>query len=397
MFSVSKSLFARACAATMASFAWIFAGASLFALPAVAQTYPSKPVRVIVPFAPGGRVGSRRGGRCWGGNGARTPGLLHWVLRWFATWLFAGASLFALPAVAQTYPSKPVRVIVPFAPGGGSDITARQVSQKLSEQLGQQFVVDNRGGAGGIIGMEITAKSVPDGYTIMIMSGSFSASAATHKPAFDPINTIIPVIEVGFTPFVLSVHPSVPAKNTREFIALARAKPGELIYASSGAGGLTHLATELMSSMAKIKMIHVPYKSTGPAMTDVLAGQCQLIVGSLLPTVPFFQTGKLRPLAVTTAKRWYSLPDVPTMAETLPGYEVELWFGVMAPKGTPPATIERLNTAVNRFLQEPEMKKNLDAQGMIPSGGTPEKFGQRIRKDYERWLRVVKEAGIKAE
>jgi tripartite-type tricarboxylate transporter receptor subunit TctC len=369
MFSVSKSLFARACAATMASFAWLFAGASLFALPAVAQTYPSKPVRVIVPFAPGGRVGSRRGGRCWGGDGARTPGLLHWVLRWFATWLFAGASLFVLPAVAQTYPSKPVRVIVPFAPGGGSDIT----------------------------GMEITAKSVPDGYTIMIMSGSFSASAATHKPAFDPINTIIPVIEVGFTPFVLSVHPSVPAKNTREFIALARAKPGELIYASSGAGGLTHLATELMSSMAKIKMIHVPYKSTGPAMTDVLAGQCQLIVGSLLPTVPFFQTGKLRPLAVTTAKRWYSLPDVPTMAETLPGYEVELWFGVMAPKGTPPATIERLNAEVNRFLQEPEMKKNLDAQGMIPSGGTPEKFGQRIRKDYERWLRVVKEAGIKAE
>ena len=307
------------------------------------------------------------------------------------------ALLYPLPSVAQTYPSKPVRVIVPFAPGGGSDITARQVSQKLSEQLGQQFVVDNRSGAGGIIGMELTAKSVPDGYTIMIMSGSFSASSATHKPAFDPINTIIPVIEVGFTPFVLSVHPSVPAKNTRELIALAKAKPGELIYASSGTGGLTHLATELMSSMAKIKMIHVPYKSTGPAMTDVLAGQCLLIVGSLLPTLPFFPTGKLRPLAVTTAKRWYSLPDVPTMAETLPEYEVELWFGVLAPKGTPPAMIERLNAAVNKFLQEPEMKKNLDLQGMIPSGGTPEKFGQRIRKDYERWLRVVKEAGIKAD
>jgi tripartite-type tricarboxylate transporter receptor subunit TctC len=388
MFSVSKSLLARVCAAAMASLA-ISVG--------FAPTYPAKAVRGIVPFAQGRRPGSRRGACCWGGVGARPPGLWQCILRRFVPALFAGALLYALPSVAQTYPSKPVRVIVPFAPGGGSDITARQVSQKLSEQLGQQFLVDNRGGAGGIIGMELTAKAAPDGYTIMIMSGSFSASAATHKPAFDPINTIIPVIEVGYTPFVLAVHPSVPAKTTKELIALAKAKPGQLIYASSGAGGLTHLATELMNIMAKIKMIHVPYKSTGPAMFDLLSGQCQLIVGSLLPTLPYFQNGKLRPLAVTTAKRWYSLPDVPTMAETLPGYEVELWFGVMAPKGTPPTMIERLNTGVNKFLQEPEMKKNLDAQGMIPSGGTPEKFGQRIRKDYERWLRVVKEAGIKAE
>jgi tripartite-type tricarboxylate transporter receptor subunit TctC len=186
-------------------------------------------------------------------------------------------------------------------------------------------------------------------------------------------------------------------KTTKELIALARAKPGQLIYASSGAGGLTHLATELMNIMAKIKMIHVPYKSTGPAMFDLLSGQCQLIVGSLLPTLPYIQSGKLRPLAVTTAKRWYSLPNVPTMADTLPGYEVELWFGVMTPKSTPPAMIERLNAAVNKFLQEPEMKKNLDAQGMVPSGGTPERFDKRIRGDYERWLRVVKEAGIKAE
>jgi tripartite-type tricarboxylate transporter receptor subunit TctC len=314
--------------------------------------------------------------------------------------LLAGAcavTLYSAPGIAQTYPAKPVRVIVPFAPGGGSDITARQVSQKLSEQLGQQFVVDNRGGAGGIIGMELAAKSVPDGYTIMIMSGSFSASAATHKPAFDPINSIIAVVEVGFTPFVLAVHPSVPAKTTKDLLALAKAKPGQLIYASSGTGGLTHLATELMNIMAKVKMIHVPYKSTGPAMFDLLSGQCQLIVGSLLPTLPYLQNGKLRPLAVTTAKRWYSLPDVPTMADTLPGYEVELWFGVMTPKGTPPAIIERLNAAVNKFLQEPDMKKNLDAQGMVPSGGPPANFDKRIRGDYERWLRVVKEAGIKAE
>ncbi|HEX6006917.1 MAG TPA: tripartite tricarboxylate transporter substrate-binding protein, partial [Burkholderiales bacterium] len=222
----------------------------------------------------------------------------------------AAASLLAgaLPAWSQQYPTKPVRVIVPFAPGGGSDITARQVSAKFSEAFKQQFVVENRGGAAGLIGMEMTAKAAPDGYTIMIMSGSFSATSATHQPAFDPINNIVAVAEVGFTPFVLSVHPSLPSKTTKEFIAMVRAKPGELVYASSGVGGLTHMATELLASMGKLKMIHVPYKSTGAAMADLLSGRAQLIVGSLLPTVPHFKTGKLRPLSVTTAKRWYSLP-----------------------------------------------------------------------------------------
>jgi tripartite-type tricarboxylate transporter receptor subunit TctC len=300
-------------------------------------------------------------------------------------------------AGAQTYPAKVVRVVVPFAPGGGSDITARQVSQKLTEALGQQFVVDNRGGAGGIIGMEMTAKAAPDGYTLMMMSGSFSATSATHKPAFDPINSIIPVAEFGITPFVLTVHPSLPPKTAKELIALARAKPNALTYASSGIGGLTHLSTELFMSMAKIKMVHVPYKSTGAAMTDLLSGQAPIIVGSLLPVVPHFQTGKLRPLAVTTARRWYSLPNVPTLAETLPGYEVELWFGAMAPRGTPQPVIERLNATINKILQDPDMKKNLDQQGMIPTGGTPQKFGERIRREYERWVKLVREANIKVE
>jgi tripartite-type tricarboxylate transporter receptor subunit TctC len=169
------------------------------------------------------------------------------------------------------------------------------------------------------------------------------------------------------------------------------------VFASSGIGGLTHLATELMGTMAKIKMVHVPYKSTGAAMADLLAGRCQLIVGSLLPTLPHFKTGKLRPLAVTTAKRWHSLPDVPTLGDALPGYEVELWFGVMTPKGTPRPIIDRLNGAINRFLQDPDMKKNLDGQGMAPSGGSPEKFDKRIRNDYERWVKVVKDANIKVE
>jgi tripartite-type tricarboxylate transporter receptor subunit TctC len=307
------------------------------------------------------------------------------------------AALATGAAHSQAYPAKSVRVIVPFAPGGGSDITARQVAQKLSEGLGQQFLVDNRGGAAGLIGMELTVKSPPDGYTIMVMSGSFSATPATHKPAFDPINNIVAVAEVGYTPFVLSVHPSLPSKTAKELIALARSKPGELVYASSGIGGLTHMVTELMNVMAKIKMVHVPYKSTGAAMADLLAGRCQLIVGSLLPTTPHFKTGKLRPLAVTTTKRWYSLPDVPTLAEAVPGYEVELWFGVMVPKGTPRPVIDRLNGAINKMLQQPDMKKNLEAQGMVASGGTPEQFDKRIRGDYDRWVKVVRDANIRIE
>ena len=306
-------------------------------------------------------------------------------------------AIFAQPAAAQSYPSKTVRVIVPFAPGGGSDITARQFSAKLSDALGQHFVVDNRGGAAGLIGMELTAKAAPDGYTIMMMSGSFPATSALNKPAWDPVNAIIPVAEFGLTPFALTVHPSLPVRTTKELIALARAKPGGLSFASTGIGSVTHLATELFLSMAKIQMVNIPYKSTGAAMTDVLSGQVPFIVGSLLPVVPFIENGKLRALAVTTAKRWYSVPNIPTVAETLPGYDVELWFGAMAPRGTPPAIINRLNAAINKALEQPDMKKNLEAQGMIPTGGTPEKFGERIRRDYNRWVKLVNDVKIKAE
>jgi tripartite-type tricarboxylate transporter receptor subunit TctC len=290
---------------------------------------------------------------------------------------------------AQTYPAKPVRVIVPFAPGGGSDIIARQVAHRFNELFGQPFVVENRGGAAGLIGMELTAKAPADGYTIMIMSASFSATPATHRPAFDPINTIVPVAEIGFTPLVLTVHPSLPVKTTKDLIALARKRPGEIVFASPGIGSMTHLATELLLAETKLSMIHAPYKSTGAAMTDLLAGNAPVILGSLLPLMPQFQAGKLRPLAVTTAKRWPALPEVPTLAEVLPGYDVELWFGVMAPRGTPAAAIDILNGAVNKMLLEPAMRKNLDAQGMLPSGGTPAQFGERIRRDYERWRRLV--------
>jgi len=307
----------------------------------------------------------------------------------------SAAVLAMAPAHAQQYPVKPVRVIVPFAPGGGSDITARVFSAKLSEYLGQQFVVDNRGGAGGLIGMELTARAPADGYVIMMMSASFSATSAVQRPAFDPINAIGPVAEFGFTPFVLTVHPSLPAKTTKELISLARTTKGGLSYAGTGTGGATHLATELFSSMAKIKMVAIQYKSTGLAMSDLLSGQVPVIVGSLLPVTPHLSTGRLRGLAVTTAKRWHTVPNLPTIAETLPGYEVVLWFGTMAPRGVPQPIIERLNAGINKALQDPAVKKILETDGMIASGGTPQAFGDRIRKDYDRWTRVVKEAGIK--
>ncbi len=300
-------------------------------------------------------------------------------------------------AHGQQYPVKPVRVIVPFAPGGGSDITARQFSQKLSEILGQQFVVDNRGGAAGLIGMELTARAPADGYVIMMMSASFAASSALNKPAFDPINSIVAVAEFGTTPFVLTVHPSLPSKTTKELIALGRTTPGGLAFANTGIGSMTHLATELFVNMAKMKMVSVPYKSTGAAMADLLSGQVPVIVGSLLPVTPHVKAGKLRAIAVTTAKRWYSLPEVPTVGETLTGYDVELWFGTMAPRGTPQPVIDRLNAAINKALQMPDMKKNLEDQGMIATGGAPAAFNDRIRKDYERWLKLVKEAGLKPE
>lgn len=319
------------------------------------------------------------------------------ILKPSACAVMLAAVLSPTLASAQNYPNKVVRVIVPFAPGGGSDITARQVSAKLTDAFKQQFIVDNRAGAGGIVGMEMAAKAPADGYTILMVSGSFSASAATHKPAFDPVNSLPGVAEFGITPFVLTVHPSLPPKTTKELIALARAKPDGLTYATSGVGGLTHMATELMLAMTNTKMVGVHYKSTGAAMTDLLAGQAPIIVGSLLPIVPHVATGKLRALAVTTEKRWYSLPNVPTMGDTLPGYAVELWFGAMAPRGTPQPIVEALNAAINKILQEPEMKKNLDAQGMAPTGGTPAKFNERIRGEYERWTKIVKERGIKVQ
>ena len=309
--------------------------------------------------------------------------------------VFAG--LLVSTASAQTWPVKPVRVIVPFAPGGGADLTARPISQKLSESLGQQFIVDNRGGAGGAIGMELTAKAPPDGYTIMSVSGSYSATAATRKMGFDPLDATVPVVEIGYAPNVLVVHPSLPSKTTKELINLARAHKGQLVYASTGTGGLTHMATELFANMAGITMVHVPYKSTGAAMPELLSGQTQVMVAGMLAVQPFYQSGKVRPIAVTTAQRWPSLPQLPAIAETLPGYEAGTYYGIFVPKGTPQLIVDRLNAEVNKILQDGGIKKTLEAQGMAASGGTPAKFGERVRKEYDGWVKVVRETQLKIE
>lgn len=312
----------------------------------------------------------------------------------------AVGAFVAMPVLAQSapaWPVKPVRVIVPFAPGGGSDIIARQVSFKLQEQYRQSFVIENRGGAGGLIGMELLAKAPADGYSIIIMSGSFSTSAALQKPAFDPIRTIRGVAEIGYVPFVLAVHPSLPVKTMPEFFRLARNRPGELCYASSGIGGITHLATEMMAAQAKVRFTHVPYKSTGSAIADLMSGACQFILGSLPPVLPLIQSGKMRALAVSTAEPSAALPNVPRISDTLPGFEVDLWFGLLAPRDTPRPVVDSLNEAVNRSLKDADLQKQLADQGMVVSGGSPERFVKRIESEYRRWAAVVEQAKIKAE
>jgi tripartite-type tricarboxylate transporter receptor subunit TctC len=297
-------------------------------------------------------------------------------------------------AIAQPYPVKPVRVIVPFAPGGGSDILARQILPKLTETLGQPFVVDNRGGAGGLVGTEIAQKALPDGYTLITISGSYAANAALYKSSREPATAVATIIEIGFSPFLVAVHPSVPARTVKELIA--HAKQGKLSYGTGGTGSITHLATELLALRGGVKWLHVPYKASALALVDLVAGQTQFIVGSMLPTLPHVRSGRLHGLAVTTAERWPATPNFPTVAETYPGYDVELWFGMWAPKGTP-AAVARLNEAVNKALREPDVEKSLAASGFRITGGTPRRFDERIRKDLERWNKVVAAAGVRPD
>jgi tripartite-type tricarboxylate transporter receptor subunit TctC len=315
--------------------------------------------------------------------------------------LAAGAA--ALPALsrvarAQAYPSRPVRIVVGFAPGGVSDITARVIGQWLSERLGQQFVIDNRPGGGGNIGTEAVVRAPADGYTLLLV-GAWNAINATlyDKLNFNFIRDIAPVASVIRSANVMVVNPSAPAKTVPEFIAYAKANPGKISMASAGSGAPSHVSGELFKMMASVDMVHVPYRSGGPALTDLLGGQVQVYFASTVASIEYIKTGRLRALAVTTAMRLEALPDVPTMAEFLPGYEATGWVGIGAPKNTPADIVDKLNREINAGLADPKMKARLADLGGTPLVGSPADFGKLIAEEIDKWAKVIKSAGIKPE
>lgn len=318
--------------------------------------------------------------------------------------LVAGAAVFAalLPAavLAQGYPAKPVRLIVPFAPGGTTDVLARLVAQELGEGLGQQVLVDNRPGAGGNIGTEAAVRSAPDGYTlVMSFDGTMAINPSTYaKLPFDPQRDLAPVANVAQVPLLFVVHPGVAARTIGEFVKLAKASPGRINYSSAGNGSTGHLTGELFKARAGIEMVHVSYKGGGQAVQDLLGGQIQMLV-TALPTVEgHLKSGKLRALAFTSAQRVPGAPDVPTLAESgFPGFEVMSWYGILAPAGTPQEIVRKLNAEINRILRLPAVRDRMAALGAEPTGGTPEQFAATIKADAARWAKVVAEAGIRIE
>ena len=302
-------------------------------------------------------------------------------------------------AYAQSgkWPDKSVRVIVPFAPGGATDVVARIMSPRLSEEFGQQFIVDNRAGAGGAIGAELAARATPDGYTIIIIASSYPSNAALYKLPYDPIKGIAPVSMITTGPFILAVHPSVKANDLKSFIELARAKPGSLSFGSSGTGGVPHLAFEHFLQMTNMKMVHVPYKGDAPAVADLLGGHIQSIFVGPLVISQHMAAGKLRGLAVTTEKRSPIMPDLPAISEQVPGYSATTWFGMWAPLGTPKEIVTQLNQAIARILGRPDVQERLRGDGMVGAHSTPEEFAGIIARDIAKWTKVVQVGNIKVD
>ena len=307
-----------------------------------------------------------------------------------------GAILLApiVAVAAQPYPTKPVRLVVPFPPGGGTDIVARTIAQKATEALGQSVIVDNRAGGGGTIGSETVVRSNPDGYTLAMVSASYATNPALHKLPYDPVKDIQPIVMIGQSGWALTLHPAVPLKSIKEIVAHNRASPGKLNYASTGTGGATHLATALFELMTGAKMTHIPYKGTGPAMNDLIGGQVQLMFVALPAVIPQVKAGRLRALGVTTLKRTGTLPDLPAITEAVPGYEAVTWYGMLGPKGLPRSVVSRWNGEVARMIQGDDMKGRMTLEAIEPAGGPPEEFLGVIRRDVEKWTKVVKAAGI---
>ena len=307
--------------------------------------------------------------------------------------------LLAQAALAQPFPSKPVHIVVAFPPGGGTDIVARLLQPRLTESWGQQVIVDNRAGASGVIGTEFAARSAPDGTTLFLGTlGNLAVNQHLYpKMTIDPLRNFAPVTQVVAVHFVMVANPSVPAKNVGELIALAKSEPGKIDYSSSGPGGAPHLAGELLKSMAGVDIVHVPYKGSAPSFQDLLGGRVSFTCDSLVQALPYIRDGRLRALAVLGAARTPLLPEVPTVGETLPGYELTNWFGLVAPAATPAAIIAKINADVVRLLKEPAIAERLSGMGATAIGNTPAEFGAAMRADSEKWGKLIREAHIKAE
>jgi tripartite-type tricarboxylate transporter receptor subunit TctC len=304
-----------------------------------------------------------------------------------------------IDAHAQAYPTKPIRLIVPYPPGGGTDIVARLLSLKLTDTLGQQVVIDNRGGANAIIGTELGAKSPPDGYTLLFAlpaNVAVNPSLYANLP-FDPIRDFAPIAQLNTFPMLLVAHPSLPVTSVSDLVQLARSRPGQLNFASSGEGGGPHLAMELLKSMTKTNITHIPYKGGGPATNDLIAGQVQVMTGTLMSTLPFVKANRLRALGVTSARRSQAAPDIPAVGETLKGYDFSNWHGILAPRGTPAAIVEKLSVEIRKILQSNDVRERLASQGAEPVYGNPDDFMKLIKSEMVKYQLLLNNAGIRRQ
>ena len=305
-----------------------------------------------------------------------------------------GLAVAGADSQAQTYPTKPVRLVAPFPPGGGTDLLSRIIATPMTESLGQPVIVDNRPGAGGATGAEIVARADPDGHTLILVSGSYAATSAYRKTSYDPVNGIEPIILLGTTGLLMTVHASVPASGVKELIAHARANPGKLNYGSVGIGAVNHLSHELFKLLAKIDIVHVPYKGAGPGIAALTAGEVQLGTFSLVPSIPHVRAGRLKAIGITSAKRSPILPDVAPIADTVPGYVVDHWYAMWGPKGIPAPIVTRWNKSVSGLLNADDMKKQMRGEGLEPAGGPPAELRAQIKDAVEQWRKVIVEARI---
>jgi tripartite-type tricarboxylate transporter receptor subunit TctC len=321
----------------------------------------------------------------------------NFVVTSFAVMSFAvGPIAYAASVAVDKYPTKPIRLIAPFVPGGGTDITARAVAQKLSERWSQQVIVDNRPGAAGTIGVELTATAAPDGYTLCLISASHSVNSATNpKLPYDLTRDLQAVSQATSLFYVMHVHPSVPTKSVQDLVAYAKANPGKLSYGSSGTGGLQHFAGEMFDHLARVKMVHIPYKGGAAATTDLIAGNIQVGFGTLLSSRPYYKAGRLRPLGITMAKRSPTAPEYPTLAESgLPGYEVDQWYGIITSAKVPRPLVDKISGAIAEAMKSPDTAQRLSAEGSMPVGNTPDEFQAHIKREIEKWKKLVRDAGL---